>query len=157
MKEPLPKLISPEGGCVLDDRIEGPFDAPPPTPEQVRRGEAESDAYDRYDEERRSPDIKDQVEREKRARARYEETLAAIAAQYEKEVRERKPEDVRRADAVLAAFAQFDEERPSADDPDAVEKDEKAFANYRRALFAIDTQYKREKSERERAGQEKKG
>jgi hypothetical protein len=88
MKTP-PNKSGRDEGCILDDRFEGPFDRDRPTPEELRRADARLDALAEYCKERPFPDDPDKIEKEKKARAKYEEALAAINAQYEKERSER--------------------------------------------------------------------
>jgi hypothetical protein len=61
MKKPLPEPAPLDVGMILDDRVVGPFDKPPPTPEEARRAEARLKSFGKYCDERRSPDIKDEV------------------------------------------------------------------------------------------------
>jgi hypothetical protein len=55
----------------------------------LRRADARLDAFAIYNEERPFPDDPDQIEKEKKARAKLEATLVAINAQYEKEMKEK--------------------------------------------------------------------
>ncbi|EDY18426.1 hypothetical protein CfE428DRAFT_4210 [Chthoniobacter flavus Ellin428] len=74
---------------ILDDRFEGPFDRERPTPEELRRADAELAALAVYCKERPYPDDPEKIEKEKKARAKYEAAIVAINAQYEKEMREK--------------------------------------------------------------------
>ncbi|EDY16745.1 hypothetical protein CfE428DRAFT_5708 [Chthoniobacter flavus Ellin428] len=85
----LPNESDQDDECILDDRFEGPFDRERPTPEELRRADARLNASAVYYKERPFPDDPDKIEKEKKARAKYEAALAAINAQYEKEMREK--------------------------------------------------------------------
>ncbi|EDY18427.1 hypothetical protein CfE428DRAFT_4211 [Chthoniobacter flavus Ellin428] len=75
--------------CILDDRFEDLFDQEGPTPEELRRADAQLKASAIYYKERPFPDDPDKIEKEKKARAKFEAALAAIEAQYEKEMKEK--------------------------------------------------------------------
>lgn len=135
------KLIEkPDGGVIIDDSDESCAE-PPMTPEETRRGRARLDSFAKYCDERCTLEIPDQAEREKVALARHEERLAAIEVQYEKEVQERSPEEVRRAEAWQAAHARFSEERRSLEVADEDEREDQAFANYGKALAVINARF----------------
>jgi hypothetical protein len=143
------KLIeTPDGGMIIDESDDGSFAEPPMTPEERRRDRAGTASFAKYLEERPFPDDPDKVEKEKAALARHEERLAAIEAQYEKEVRERSPEEVRRVEAWQAAFAKFSKERRFPEIEDEDEREAKALANYSQALDAIDARFLEEIRER---------
>jgi len=84
-----PKLIfRPDGGMTIDENDDDLFNRIP-TPEELRAAEARLQASDVYHKERPFPDDPDKVEKEQKAQAKYDAAIAAINAQYEKEVKEK--------------------------------------------------------------------
>jgi len=84
-----PKLIfRPDGGMTIDENDDDLFNRIP-TPEELRAAEARLGAFGRYCKERRAVDDPDRIEKEQKAQAKYDAAIAAINAQYEKEVRQK--------------------------------------------------------------------